>query len=61
MGPRADHLRGIEKAEAERRNVTVMTIADLQDGEGDRSRLLSAILGEIGAGRVARSWVRPSH
>ena len=43
----------IERAEAERRAVTVTTIADLQYGEGDRSRLLAAILGEIGAGRVA--------
>ena len=38
---------------AERRGVTVTTIADLQYGEGDRSRLLAAILAEIGAGQVA--------
>jgi NADPH2:quinone reductase len=43
----------IDSAEAERRDVTVTTIADLQYGEGDRSRLLAAILAEIGAGRVA--------
>jgi NADPH2:quinone reductase len=43
----------IDNAEAERRGVTVTTIADLQYGEGDRSRLLAAILSEIGAGRVA--------
>ena len=43
----------IDSAEAERRGVTVTTIADLQYGEGDRSRLLAAILAEIGAGRVA--------
>jgi len=42
----------IEEAEAERRDVTVTTIADLQYGEGDRSRLLAAILAEIGAGRA---------
>ncbi len=42
----------IEKAEAERRDVTVTTIADLQYGEGDRSRLLAAILSEIDAGRA---------
>ena len=61
MGPRAARLRPIDTAEAERRDVTVTTIADLQYGEGDRSRLLAAILAEIGAGRVAPSWARPSH
>ncbi len=53
MGPRAARLRQIDTAEAERRGVTVTTIADLQYGEGDRSRLLAAVLAEIGAGRVA--------
>ena len=43
----------IDSAEAERRDVTVTTIADLQYGDGDRSRLLAAILAEIGAGQVA--------
>ncbi len=43
----------IDRAEAERRGVAVTTIADLQYGESDRSRLIAAILGEIGAGRVA--------
>ena len=43
----------IDSSEVERRGVTVTTIADLQYGEGDRSRLLAAILAEIGAGRVA--------
>jgi NADPH2:quinone reductase len=33
--------------------VTVTTIADLHDGEGDRSRLLAAVLAEVGAGRLA--------
>jgi NADPH2:quinone reductase len=43
----------IDSAEAVRRDVTITTIADLQYGEGDRSRLLAAILAEIGAGHVA--------
>jgi NADPH2:quinone reductase len=43
----------IDSAEAVRRGITVTTIRDLQYGEGDRSRLLAAILGEIGAGQVA--------
>jgi NADPH2:quinone reductase len=43
----------IDRAEAARRDVTVSTIADLQYGAGDRSRLLAAILDEIGAGHVA--------
>jgi NADPH:quinone reductase len=43
----------IDRAEAELRDVTVTTIADLHYGEGDRSRLLAAILGEIGAGQAA--------
>ena len=43
----------IDRSEAERRGVTVTTIGDLQYGEGDRSRLLAAILGEIGTGEVA--------
>ncbi len=42
----------IDRAEAEHRGVTVTTIADLQYGDGDRSRLLAAVLAEIGAGRV---------
>jgi NADPH2:quinone reductase len=43
----------IDNAEAQRRGITVTTIADLQYSEGDRSRLLAAILEEIGAGQVA--------
>ena len=43
----------IDRGEAEHPDVTVTTIADLQYGEGDRSRLLAAILAEIRAGRVA--------
>jgi NADPH2:quinone reductase len=43
----------IEPSEADRRGVRVMTIRDLQYGEGDRSRLLAAILAEVGAGQLA--------
>ena len=43
----------IDSVEAQRRDVTVTTIADLRYGEGDRSRLLAAILAEIDAGQVA--------
>jgi len=43
----------IDRGKAERRGVTVTTIADLQYGDGDRSRLVAAILAEIGAGGVA--------
>jgi NADPH:quinone reductase len=43
----------IDPAESKRRHIVVTTIADLQYGEGDRSRLLAGILSEIGAGRVA--------
>ncbi len=42
----------IDAAETERRGVTVTTIADLQYGEGDRSRLLNAVLAELGAGQL---------
>jgi NADPH2:quinone reductase len=42
----------IEPGEAARRGVTVTTIADLQFGAGDRSRLLTAVLAEVGAGRL---------
>ena len=42
----------IDRGESERRGVTVTTIADLQFGDGDRSRLLTAILAELGAGRL---------
>jgi NADPH:quinone reductase len=44
----------VDSAEAERRGVAVTTIADLRYGQkGDRSRLLAAILAEIGTGQVA--------
>jgi NADPH2:quinone reductase len=43
----------IDPGEAEGRGVTVTTIADLQYGEGDRSRLLTAVLAEVTTGRVA--------
>ncbi|HEY6625290.1 MAG TPA: zinc-binding dehydrogenase [Acidimicrobiales bacterium] len=42
----------IDAGEMERRGVTVTTIADLQYGEGDRSRLLNAVLAELGAGQL---------
>jgi NADPH2:quinone reductase len=42
----------IDPVEAQRRGVTVTTMADLQYGQGDRSRLLTAVLAEVGAGRV---------
>ena len=42
----------IDRAEAKARDVTVTSIPDLQYGEGDRSRLLAAILAETGAGQV---------
>ena len=43
----------IDPGEAERRGVTLTTIADLQFGDGDRSRLLIEVLAEVGAGRLA--------
>jgi NADPH:quinone reductase len=43
----------IDRTEARRRQVRVTTIGDLQYGEGDRSRLLEAVLTEVEAGRVA--------
>jgi NADPH:quinone reductase len=43
----------IDSTEAERHGVTVTTIGDLQYGEGDRSRLLAAILAEMVAGQIA--------
>jgi NADPH:quinone reductase len=42
----------IDSAEGVRRGINVTTIRDLQYGEGDRSRLLCAILAEVGEGRV---------
>jgi NADPH2:quinone reductase len=43
----------IDPVEAERRAVTVTTIADLQYGAGERRRLLTAMLAGLGAGRLA--------
>jgi NADPH2:quinone reductase len=43
----------IDRGESARRGVTVTSIADLQFGDGDRSRLLNAILAEVGAGKLA--------
>jgi NADPH2:quinone reductase len=43
----------IERGTAQGRGVAVTTIADLQYGEGDRAKLLDAVLGEVESGRVA--------
>lgn len=43
----------IDKGEAARRGVTVTTIADLQFGPGDRSRLLNAALAELATTALA--------
>jgi NADPH:quinone reductase len=43
----------IARSEAERRGVAVTTIADLQYGPSDRSRLLADVLAELAGGRLA--------
>jgi NADPH2:quinone reductase len=43
----------IDRDAAQGRGVAVTTIADLQYGEGDRARLLQAVLGEVESGRLA--------
>lgn len=43
----------IDEGEAARRGVTVTTIADLQFGIGDRSRLLNAVLAELATTALA--------
>jgi NADPH2:quinone reductase len=43
----------IDPGESERRGVTVTTLADLRYGEGDRSRLLTAILAEAWKAHLA--------
>jgi NADPH:quinone reductase len=43
----------IDPGESRRRGVVVTTLADLHYGDGDRPRLLDAILSEVAAGRVA--------
>lgn len=52
-GTPSGSFASIDPGESERRGVTVTTIAGLQYGEGDRSRLLTAILSEVGTGRLA--------
>ena len=52
-GTPSGSFASIDPGEPERHGVTVTTIADLHDGEGDRSRLLAAVLAEVGAGRLA--------
>jgi NADPH:quinone reductase len=42
----------IDPGEAKSRGVIVTTIADLQYGEGDRSRLLTAVLADVSTGRL---------
>jgi NADPH2:quinone reductase len=51
-GTPSGSFASIDFCEARRRNVTVTTIADLQYGEGDRSRLLNAVLDEVAAARL---------
>ncbi len=52
-GTPSGSFASIDRGESERRGVTVTTLADLQYGEGDRPRLLTAVLAEVGAGRLA--------
>ncbi len=54
-GTPSGSFAAIDSGAAERRDVTVTSIADLRDGDGDgdRPRLLAAILDEVGAGHVA--------
>jgi NADPH:quinone reductase len=52
-GTPSGSFASIDPGEATCRNVTVTTIADLQYGGGDRSRLLNAVLDEVAAGRLA--------
>lgn len=52
-GTPSGSFASIDPGDSERRVVTVTTIADLQYGEGDRSRLLTAVLALVGAGRLA--------
>ena len=52
-GTPSGSFASIDPGESERRGVAVTTIADLQYGDGDRSRLLTAVLAEVRAGRLA--------
>jgi NADPH2:quinone reductase len=52
-GAPSGSFAAIDRAAAARRGVAVTTIADLQYREGDRSRLLESILGEVADRRVA--------
>jgi NADPH2:quinone reductase len=51
-GAPSGSLASIDAGEADRRGVSVTTIADLQYGEGERSRLLAVALDEVGDGRM---------
>ena len=52
-GAPSGSFAAIDRAAAARRGVSVTTIADLQYREGDRSRLLESIVGEVADRRVA--------
>jgi NADPH2:quinone reductase len=52
-GTPSGSFAAINRDAARARGVAVGTIADLQYGEGDRSRLLDAVLDEVESGRIA--------
>lgn len=52
-GTPSGSFASIDPGEPERRGVTVTTIADLHYRGDDRSRLLTAVLADVGAGRLA--------
>jgi NADPH:quinone reductase len=51
-GAPSGSFAAIDPETARRRGIAVTTIADLQYGAGDRTRLLAAALGEIGTGQI---------
>ena len=52
-GTPSGSFASIDPGEAERRDISVTTLADLRYGDGDRSRLLTAVLAEVAAARLA--------
>ena len=52
-GTPSGSFASIDPGEPERRGVTVTTIADLHYRGDDRSRVLTAVLADVGAGRLA--------
>ncbi|MBV9661632.1 MAG: zinc-binding dehydrogenase [Acidimicrobiales bacterium] len=52
-GTPSGSFAAIDQEESAHRGVSVTTIADLQFANGDRPRLLNAVLSELGAGRLA--------